>query len=176
MQHSPIQEQIAPIIESSMQAMGYRLVRVQWQGSDKRKVLQIMAEPQEDRDMTVEDCTEISHMVSALLDVEDPIESAYELEVSSPGIDRPLMSAEDFQAYQGHEVKIEMAVAQAGRRRYRGNIDVVTEGLLSLVNGGEHFELPIADMASAKLVLTDKLVKESLKRSEDRQREQVNEQ
>lgn len=168
MQISAIQQSLAPLLQPSVEAMGYRLVRIIWQGSEKRRILQIMAEREDGIDMTVDDCTDISHTVSALLDVKDPIEGAYELEVSSPGIDRPLMNAEDFSAYIGHEVKVEMAVPQAGRRRFRSSIAAVNDGVVTLKNGGEQFDLPLQDMASAKLVMTDALMKESMQRSEER--------
>lgn len=166
MQTSSIYQAIAPFIQPSVEAMGYRLVRIIWQGSEKRRILQIMAERNDGAEMTVEDCSEISHTVSALLDVKDPIDGAYELEVSSPGIDRPLMNAEDFADYIGHEVKVEMAVPQQGRRRFRSTIAEVKDGNVILKNGGEVFELPLEDMASAKLVMTDKLMDESQKRIE----------
>lgn len=168
MKTTAIQQSIAPIIEPTLEAMGYRLVRIIWMGSDKRRILQIMAEHSDGAEMTVEDCSDISHTVSALLDVKDPIESAYELEVSSPGIDRPLMNAEDFASYIGYDVKVEMAVPHEGRKRYRSTISQVTNETVTLKNGGEVFELPLEDMASAKLVLTDALIKESQQRIEQK--------
>lgn len=164
MQHSAIQQQIAPIIEPSLNAMGYRLVRISWQGNDRRRVLQIMLDRLDGEEISVEHCEEASHTISALLDVKDPIESAYELEVSSPGIDRPLASLEDFENYQGFEVKVEMAIAQDGRRRYRGDITQIENGVITLVKGGEQFEVDFEGMASAKLVLSDGLIKEMQRR------------
>jgi ribosome maturation factor RimP len=158
---------VAPLIESSLKGMGYRLVRVIWQGSDKRRILQIMAEREDFIDMTVDDCADISHMVSAILDVKDPIDGAYELEVSSPGVDRPLMNAQDFADYAGHKAKVEMAIPQNGRKRFGGVIVQATPDELTLKDGGDVWELAIEEMASAKLVMTDELMKESLKRSEE---------
>ncbi len=166
MQTSSIHQAVAPFIEPSVEAMGYRLVRVIWQGSERRRILQLMADRLDGAEMTVDDCSEISHMVSALLDVKDPIEGAYELEVSSPGVDRPLMNAQDFTDYIGHEVKVEMAVPQNGRRRFRSTIAEVTEEVVTLKNGGEVFELPLEDMGAAKLVMTDELMDETQKRIE----------
>lgn len=164
MQTAAIHSAIAPIIEPSLEAMGYDLVRIIWQGSNKRRILQIMAERQDGVDMTVEDCAEISHVVSALLDVKDPIDGAYELEVSSPGVDRPLMCKEDFEEYQGHEVKVEMAIPLEGRKRFKGVIDAITDEAVDVVDGGDRFALLLEDMASAKLVMTDKLMKEMMQR------------
>ena len=169
MQLSAIQQSIGPIIQPSLEAMGYQLVRICWQGSERRRILQIMFEHLDNqKEMTVEDCEEASHMISALLDVKDPIEGAYELEVSSPGVDRPLMNAQDFADYIGHEVKVEMAIPQEGRRRFRSMIAQVSEDTVILRNGGEEFHLPLEEMASAKLVMTDALMAESLKLSEEK--------
>ncbi len=168
MQRSAIQQTISPIIEPSLTAMGYKLVRIIWLGSDSSRILQIMAERLDSAEMTVDDCSEISHMVSALLDVHDPIESAYELEVSSPGVDRPLMDEQDFKDFIGFDVKVEMAIPQNGRRRYRSNIAEVTEEMVILKNGGEVFELPFAEMGSAKLALTDELMNEMAQRAEQK--------
>ncbi len=156
------------MIEPTLNDMGYRLVRIIWLGSERRRILQIMADKLDGSEMMVDDCSEISHAVSALLDVHDPIESDYELEVSSPGVDRPLMNMDDFAAYIGHEVKVEMAIPQNGRRRYRSFISETNaeEGIVTLKNGGEIFALPLADMGSAKLILTDALMEETQKRIE----------
>lgn len=167
MQQPSIYQALAPILEPSVESMGFRLVRIIWQGSERRRILQIMVERLDGEEMTVEHCSDISHMISALLDVKDPIDGAYELEVSSPGVDRPLMNAKDFADYIGHEVKVEMAVPQAeGRRRYRSSIAEVSDEMVILKNGGEVFELPLEEMASAKLVMTDKLMDETQKRIE----------
>lgn len=163
---SPMAQKIVPIVEPAMLAMGYELVRVYW-SDGVRKTLQIMAERTDGKEITVEDCTEISHTVSALLDVEDPISVAYHLEVSSPGIDRPLTRIRDFEAYTGHEVKIEMAIPQQGRKRYRGVLQgVEAESGIRLLCDGQLYTLPYHEMSSAKLVLTDELIKKHMKRSE----------
>jgi ribosome maturation factor RimP len=151
---------IAPLIEPSLEAMGYRLVRVAFLGA-RRATLQIMAERIDEAPMTVEDCTEISRSVSALLDVADPIAGAYMLEVSSPGIDRPLTKPEDFDRFAGYEAKIELGQALDGRKRFRGRIlgrapDSPDQVRLHGETG--EVRLPLADVTKAKLVLTDDLI------------------
>lgn len=170
MQLSAISARITPIILPSLEAMGYELVRVHWQEGGDR-TLQIMADRKDGKEITVDDCAEISHTVSALLDVEDPIEGMYRLEVSSPGIDRPLTQLEHFRAYIGAEVKIEMAVPQQGRKRYRGLLlGVEEDGRVRLRVDNEEHLLPYAEMQSAKLVLTDELVKQAMKARETKEK------
>jgi ribosome maturation factor RimP len=121
-------------------------------------VLQVMAERIDERPMGVDDCTELTHTVSALLDVADPIEHAYVLEVSSPGIDRPLVRREDFERFQGYEAKLELAAPIEGRRRFRGKLLGVEADRVRLNLGAEVVELPLARIQRAKLVLTDELL------------------
>jgi ribosome maturation factor RimP len=109
------------MIEPSLADMGYELVRVKMIGTTRR-TLQIMAERSDEKAMSVEDCADISRQVSALLDVEDPIPGAYVLEVSSPGIDRPLVRAKDFERFAGFEVKLETALPIEGRKKFRGKL------------------------------------------------------
>jgi ribosome maturation factor RimP len=119
-----------------------------------------MAERRDEAAMTVDDCAEISRAVSALLDVADPIEAAYNLEVSSPGIDRPLVRREDFMRFAGYEAKIELGDARDGRKRFRGRLAGLSEdeeAVRLLTEAGE-VHLPLADIARAKLVLTDELI------------------
>ena len=159
---------VAAIAEPVLDGLGYRLVRVRVSGSDGCTV-QIMAE-RPDGTMTIEDCEAASRALSPVLDVADPIERAYRLEISSPGIDRPLVRRSDFERYAGHEAKIEMAVPLDGRKRFRGML-LGVEGEAARLRrddaaDGEAAEvlLPIDDMAEARLVLTDALVAESLRR------------
>jgi ribosome maturation factor RimP len=152
---------IVPIIEPSLEAMGYRLVRVAFLGSG-RSTLQVMAERLDDAPMTVDDCTEISRSVSALLDVADPIAEAYMLEVSSPGIDRPLVRPEDYDRFAGFEARIELSAPVEGRKRFRGRLlgrapDAADHVRLAGSEIGE-VSLPLASIAKAKLVLTDDLL------------------
>jgi len=149
---------IETLIAPSLEAMGYRLVRVAVTGGRRAQVLQVMAERTDDRPMSVEDCTEVTHTVSALLDVEDPIAHAYVLEVSSPGIDRPLVRREDYERFRGYEAKLELAAPIEGRRRFRGKLLGVEADRVRLNLGTEVVELPLAHIQRAKLVLTDELL------------------
>ena len=151
-------DDIAPLIEPSLEAMGYRLVRVAFLGA-RRATLQIMAERIDGVPMTVDDCTEISRSVSALLDVADPIESAYMLEVSSPGLDRPLTRAEDYDRFSGFEAKIELAQPLDGRKRFKGRILGRAGEQVRLRGEGGEVSLPLGDITKAKLVITDDLLK-----------------
>ncbi|HUJ98805.1 MAG TPA: ribosome maturation factor RimP [Stellaceae bacterium] len=148
---------IEAMIAPSLDAMGYRVVRVAVTGG-RRATLQIMAERRDDQAMTVEDCAEISRTVSALLDVADPIAGAYTLEVSSPGIDRPLVRREDFARFAGFEAKIELTQPQDGRRRFRGKLLGVEGDAVRLLVDDAPVALPLAAVARAKLVLTDALL------------------
>lgn len=152
-QTTKIADLIAPTIES----LGYELVRVSFTGGE-HPILQVMAE-KEDGTMTVEGCAEISRAVSAVMDVEDPIIEAYDLEVSSPGIDRPLTRLKDFDRWSGFEAKVELQEAVNGQRRYRGKLlGLEGETILVLDGAGEKWELPFSDVRKAKLVLTDELI------------------
>lgn len=166
---------IAGVAEPVIEALGYRLVRVKVSGADSGTV-QIMAE-RPDGSMTVEDCEKVSRGLSPVLDVADLIERAYRLEISSPGIDRPLVRKSDFERYAGHLAKIEMEVPINGRKRFRGLL-VGTEGEAARVHRdnaapGEDADvlLPIDEMSEAKLVLTDELVRLALRREKAAKRE-----
>ena len=159
---------VAAIAGPVLEGLGFRLVRVRISGLAGCTV-QIMAE-RPDGSMTIEDCETVSRALSPVLDVEDPIDRAYRLEVSSPGIDRPLVRRSDFDRYAGHVAKIEMAAPVAGRRRFRGVL-LGVEGDAARIRrddapAGEDADvlLPIEEMSEARLVLTDALVVESLKR------------
>ena len=162
------------IAEPVIEALGYRLVRVRVSGADGCTV-QIMAE-RPDGTMAVEDCEAVSRTLSPVLDVADPIERAYRLEVSSPGIDRPLVRKSDFDRYAGHLVKIETEIPINGRKRFRGLL-VGTEGEAARIRGEEaeagadaEILLPIEEISEAKLVLTDELVTEALRRGKAAER------
>ena len=148
---------IAQTIEPSLEAMGYRLVRVVIT-SGRRATLQVMAERRDDQPMTVEDCADISRSVSALLDVADPLGGAYTLEISSPGIDRPLVRTEDYDRFQGFEAKIELALPIDGRKRFRGRLLGTSGSNLRLATENGEMQLPLASVARAKLVLSDDLL------------------
>jgi ribosome maturation factor RimP len=166
---------VAVIAEPVLASLGYRLVRVRVSGLAGCTV-QIMAE-RADGTMTIEDCEAVSRALSPALDVADPIDRAYRLEISSPGIDRPLVRRSDFDRYAGHEAKVEMAAAVNGRRRFRGVLAGTENDCARLKRSdampGELAEvlLPIEDMAEAKLVLTEALVTESLRRGKNAQRD-----
>ena len=159
---------VAGIVEPVIEGLGYRLVRVRVSGSDGCTV-QVMAE-RTDGTMTIEDCEICSRALSPVLDADDPVDRTYRLEVSSPGIDRPLVRQSDFVRYANNFVKIEMAVAVEGRKRFRGQL-LGAEGNVARIRRddtatGETADimLPIEEMAEAKLVLTDALIAESLRR------------
>ncbi|HEY2758856.1 MAG TPA: ribosome maturation factor RimP [Pseudolabrys sp.] len=166
---------VSTIAEPVLEQLGYRLVRVRVSGSEGCTV-QIMAE-RPDGSMTVEDCEAVSRALSPVLDVADPIDKAYRLEISSPGIDRPLVRKSDFDRYAGHLVRIEMEVPVNGRKRFRGEL-TGTEGDTARLHRDDAREgedadvlLPIGDMSEAKLVLTDELVTEALRREKAAKRE-----
>ena len=153
-----LERRIAEMIEPSLEGMGYELVRVLMQGRQK-PVLQIMAERKDGAGMTVDDCADISRQISALLDVEDPIEGEYSLEVSSPGIDRPLTRPKDYEAYAGFEAKLETAEPIEGRKRFRGKLLGLDEhGCVKLSAEGTEWAVPLTVVRAAKLVLTDELI------------------
>jgi ribosome maturation factor RimP len=149
--------QIETLIAPSLEAMGYRVVRVAFTGG-RRPTLQVMAERRDDQPMTVDDCEGISHAVSALLDVADPIAEAYQLEISSPGIDRPLVRREDYERFAGFEAKLELARPLDGRKRFRGRLLGVEGDAVKLLLGETPVLLPLDAVARAKLVLTDELI------------------
>lgn len=152
---------VAALIEPVLAGMGFRLVRVKMIGA----TLQIMAE-RPDGTFSIDDCEQASRAISPVLDVEDPIAGRYHLEVSSPGIDRPLVRPADFEDWAGHEAKIEMATPVAGRKRFRGKLEGFHEGEVRLFienPEGANLEpvlvgLPFADIGDARLVLTDELI------------------
>jgi ribosome maturation factor RimP len=155
--------EVARMIEPSLDAMGYRLVRVMQTGGLRRPTLQVMAERRDEAAMTVEDCAEISRAVSALLDVADPIAGAYLLEVSSPGIDRPLVRPEDYDRFVGLEARIDLSTpldiaGQGGRKRFRGRVLGRDGDHVRLAAEGGEVRLPFDAIARAKLVLNDELL------------------
>lgn len=155
--------EIARMIAPSLEAMGYDVVRVRLSGGG-RPVLQIMAERRDGTDMTVEDCAEISRAVSALLDVEDPIAGAYVLEVSSPGLDRPLTRLDDFVRFAGCEAKLELTEPVDGRKRFRGRLAGLDGDRLRMTTEDGDRLLPVAAIRSARLVLPDTLIADAAKR------------
>ncbi|HEV7307733.1 ribosome maturation factor RimP [Ensifer sp.] len=161
-----LDQRVADIIEPVLVPMGYRLVRVRMSGQNGL-TLQIMAE-RNDGTMTVEDCEEISKAISPVLDVEDPIDKAYHLEVSSPGIDRPMVRKSDFFRWQGHLLKCETSVLVDGRKRFRGKIVAVDDEGFRLERDqpayGEEpvVVIPFTTLSEARLILTDDLIRDAL--------------
>lgn len=167
---SGVAARVTQVVEGPIEGLGFRLVRVKI-STTQGCTVQIMAE-RPDGTMSVDDCEAVSRAISPILDLEDPIGGAYYLEISSPGIDRPLVRVSDFERWAGYEAKVELARPLDGRKRFRGILGVpspdgttvpidlpdVKEGLPSRI------ELPLADLGEAHLVLTDELIRESLRR------------
>jgi ribosome maturation factor RimP len=172
---SGIDARIASIITPVLRGMGFRLVRVRLSGQNGL-TLQIMAE-RNDGTMTVEDCEEVSRAVSPALDVADPIEKAYHLEVSSPGIDRPLVRKSDFSTWTGHLVKIETSILVADRKRFKGKIaeagdnDVLIERDVPAYGEDPSVRVPYETIADARLVLTDDLIRDALSKDNKARKE-----
>lgn len=160
--------ELTALIEPEVKALGFALVRVKLFGSGDDYTLQIMAERPETKQLVIEDCATISRRLSDVLDAADPIEEAYRLEVSSPGIDRPLTRLHDFLEWAGHEAKIAATEAVAGRKSFRGTLKGI-EGddiLFHDVKAGD-VAIPFALVGDAKLILTDALISASMPLSSD---------
>lgn len=161
-----LDRRVAEIIEPTIEQIGYRLVRVRL-SAQNGATLQIMCE-RPDGTMTVEDCEAVSMAVSPVLDVEDPIDKAYHLEVSSPGIDRPMVRRSDFTRWLGHLVKGETSVLVGGRKRFRGKIAAADQDGFTVERDqpaeGEEpaIVIPFAALAEARLILTDELIRDAL--------------
>lgn len=153
------------LLSPAVQAAGYRLVRLRLMGG-QRKILQVMAE-RPDGGMDVDDCARLSRRLSEVLETADPIADEYVLEVSSPGIDRPLTGAGDFERFAGHQARVELKLPIGGRRRFKGTIAGLQNGEVVMETQDEHGTgrvlLPLSGIAEAKLILTDRLIQESLK-------------
>lgn len=168
---TPVEEKLAELLGPAADAMGFELVRLRLMGSGGRDApltLQIMAE-KPDGSMEIDDCALLSETFSALLDVEDPIEKEYALEVSSPGIDRPLTRAKDFETYRGYRARVELSfpvkTPQGDRRRFQGDLGGADGDELTIIlDDAGPVQLRFADVSDAKLVLTDELIRESLSR------------
>ncbi|NQU58294.1 MAG: ribosome maturation factor RimP [Rhodospirillales bacterium] len=148
-----IEEMISPTIE----AMGFRLVKVDYTGGSN-PCLQIMAEDADTGRMDVEGCAKISRAVSAILDVEDPLSGTYALEVSSPGIDRPLVRPQDFEKFLGFDAKIETSRAIEGRKRFKGRLVEVKDGIVRIETKDQAYDIAYQDIDNAKLLLSDDLI------------------
>lgn len=162
----------APVIED----LGFRIVRVSVAGKDER-IVQIMAE-RPDGTISIDDCEAISKAISPVLDVADVVHGRYRLEISSPGIDRPLVRPSDFEDWSGHEAKIELKEPVDGRKRFKGVLEGFEEGEMRIKSdlgplGIQHLGFPVSLIAEAKLVLTDELIREALARAKERHANKV---
>jgi ribosome maturation factor RimP len=147
------------LIEPEIKSLGYDLVRVMMIGGASDPTLQVMAERPDTRQLDIGDCERISHRLSEILDLADPIEGSYRLEVSSPGIDRPLTRLKDFSDWAGHEARITLSHPRGERKQFTGTLQGLHGETVKLqTKDGEQHEFPFAEIASAKLVLTDKLI------------------
>lgn len=168
MVESGVEAQVANIIEPEIEELGFRLVRVKLSGLNGL-TLQIMAE-RPDGTMSVGDCEKVSRAIAPVLDIEDPIANAYHLEMSSPGIDRPLVRKSDFEKWAGHMAKLETRQMIDGRKRYKGTIlsvegdDIIFRRESVAEGESENFTLPAREILEAKLILTDDLIREALQR------------
>lgn len=155
---SDLSRRIERLLAPSLEAMGFEIVRVQLTGGHS-PTLQIMVERLDRAPMAVDDCAAISRTASAILDVEDPFQASYTLEVSSPGIDRPLVRSQDFERFAGFEVRIETSAPIDGRRRFRGKLLGMESGMVRIaLEGTTTVTLPYRSIRKARLVLTDALL------------------
>ncbi|MEZ5898413.1 MAG: ribosome maturation factor RimP [Hyphomicrobiaceae bacterium] len=175
MRETGLAADIAAVAEPVLEDLGFRLVRVAVAGGREDRILQIMAE-RPDGSITIDDCEAISRALSPVLDVADPLPGAYRLEISSPGIDRPLVRPSDFEDWAGHVAKIELKEPVDGRRRFKGTLEGFEDGEVRIATelgelGLQHLGLPVHLVADAKLVLTDELIREALARAKKRHAE-----
>lgn len=161
---NPAEERVVALIEPTAKDMGYRVVRVRLSGN-RRKRLQIMAERLSDGQFEITDCERFSRAISPIFDLEDAIQGEFDLEVSSPGIDRPLMTIEDVERWQGYEAKFETGGMINGQRRFKGVIGPVNGNVITLNTQTGDVQLEFSQLSEARLVLTDKLIELDLKRA-----------
>ncbi len=148
---------VARLIQPTVESMGFDIVRVRISGRQRPR-LQVIAERRDGKAIMVDDCAAISRAISALLDVEDPIHGSYILEVSSPGIDRPLVRREDYQRFTGYEARIEMSCSIGNRRKFKGRLLGIEGDTVRIRVDGRSVDLPYGDILRAKLLLTDDLL------------------
>ena len=149
---------LARMIEPAVKELGFELVRVAMTGGTSDPTLQVMAERPETRQLTIDDCSDLSRKISDLLDAADPIEESYRLEVSSPGIDRPLTRPADFADWAGHEARIRFADPVEGAKQVSGIIEGIEGKTITVATPKGDRQVDFANIASAKLLLTDKLI------------------
>ncbi len=163
-----IARKIADLITPSIADLGFDLVRVQMTGGQNRPTIQIMAEPVDGSLMTLDACTLISRQISALMEVHDPLpDSPYVLEVSSPGIDRPLTRLKDYQAWAGFDCKLETTLPFQGRKNFKGKLGGLdADNNILLTDGKTDYHIAFTEIAKARLILTDDLIKHTEKQSQ----------
>lgn len=158
-----VETKVSQLIAEDLSVMGYELVRVQALAGGQYMTLQIMAERSDDKPMTVDDCVKISHATSARLDGDETMNDKYTLEVSSPGVDRPLVRLKDFEKFTGHVARIELQAPQDGKKRFQGSIVRITgqepDAEIEFRTDAGDMRVPISRIARAKLVMTDALMK-----------------
>jgi ribosome maturation factor RimP len=154
-------QNLLELLDPVAEAAGYAIVRLRLMGGEHARRLQIMAERPSDGDMNVEDCARLSRAISEIMDAADPIAGEYTLEVSSPGVDRPLTRLADFEAYKGHEARIELDRLAEGRKRFKGMLAGVEDDAVAIDLEGEEETaiIPFSWIVEAKLILTDQLMK-----------------
>lgn len=145
-----VSDQIEKLIEAPIESLGYELVGVEYMQGGQAPVLRIYIDAEQG--ISIEDCERVSHQVSGVLDVEDPIKQAYQLEVSSPGFDRPLFKPKDFERFIGAQAKISLKLPVAGRRNFTGQLQGFEQGEILIEVDGEVYALPLAKLAKARLV------------------------
>lgn len=161
---NPVEERVIALIEPTAAGLGYRIVRVRLSGN-RRKRLQIMGERISDGQMGIDDCGRLSRALGPVFDLDDPVDGEYDLEISSPGIDRPLMRIEDFERFVGFDAKLETAVPVNNQRRWKGVIAAVDGDDITLATDQGEAKLKFSALSDARLVLTDKLIEDDLRRA-----------
>jgi len=145
-----VADQVEQLIEASIESLGYEVVGVEYNKNGQDTILRIYIDSEQG--ISVEDCERVSHQVSGILDVEEPISAAYSLEVSSPGFDRPLFKTKDFERFTGSEAKISMKLPINGRRNFKGLLQGFSDGNILIEVDGEVYDLPLTKLAKARLI------------------------
>ncbi|PCJ97288.1 MAG: ribosome maturation factor [Zetaproteobacteria bacterium] len=160
MRYTPLEEKIMTIVTPVIEDLGLAFHCIKITGEDGASLVQVMAEDLKTKNLLVDDAAKISRAISAVMDVEDPINGAYRLEVSSPGIDRMLINKDDFENYKNFEIKIErLTPAENGQKRYRGILNGIKDNNIIVTTDTGDVEIPYSSLAQAKLILTDELIK-----------------
>ncbi|GGW89446.1 ribosome maturation factor RimP [Alteromonas halophila] len=147
-----LEEKLTEMLEPGVEALGFELVGIEYVRAGKHSILRVFID--HENGISVDDCADVSHQVSAILDVEDPISTEYNLEVSSPGMDRPLFKEAHFQKAVGEEVQIRLAMPMDNRRNYKGTLLACDDGVVSVEVDGQQFQLAVANIEKANVVPT----------------------